>query len=134
MARIPKQLSWPGVHNSSAAIPPQPRSFRWAIWKSSVTLLALALLTLFGFTNLPAQEPNPEIDPATATKTDATFVFSADVHMSFNGYDDHQGIENSGAAIDFLLVKNETATSFLSPLSHMDGCIGKGFESVKDLC
>ncbi|MDD5035724.1 MAG: hypothetical protein PHE55_13305 [Methylococcaceae bacterium] len=68
--------------------------------------------------------------------TDATFAFTADVHVSFNGYDDHQGIFQSNGS-DYLLLFNETLKSIHDGtwVNH-DRCAepGSGFGFVKDLC
>ncbi|WP_263354691.1 metallophosphoesterase [Acidicapsa acidisoli] len=99
---------------------------------ASITAM-LFLFTIAG--NAHAQETSP----ANATSTDATFTFTADVHVSFDGYDDHQGIlddvqNQHGNPLDIFLIGNETMKSSGSPASHQDACVGSGFSMEKDLC
>ena len=50
----------------------------------------------------------------TTPPTDATFVFASDIHVAYNGYDDHQGIENLISHCDahvILLIGNVVVTS-----------------------
>ncbi len=82
-----------------------------------------------------SQSPKPE----AAVRTDATFVFTADVHVAFDSYDDHQGIDddvyNQGASKnDLSLIGDETSIAWPNVVEHHDGCIGKGYGFEKDLC
>jgi cytolysin (calcineurin-like family phosphatase) len=106
-------------------------------------LAVLALMSLAAFTLTPArgQELSGETAKASAQTTDVTFAFTSDVHVSFNGHDDHQGIldmVNTGRvpAINSLLIGNETMTKAgLGYIAmHSDACLGQGFSMVKDLC
>lgn len=67
--------------------------------------------------------------------TDATFVFTDDVHVSFNGASDSEGIIwEGGPRTQNFLIMNETAGSTANPFSYRDGCVGSGFNVTKDLC
>ena len=107
--------------------------FRERMLASFGLLVLASLLTPGAF----AQEPQPQVVTAP---TDATFTFTADVHVSYNGGDDHQGIEddvfNQGGNVnDLQLIKNETMLSPQKPSTHHDGCLsGSWFAMEKDLC
>ena len=99
--------------------------------------VGFVLLALLAAPLACAQQPEPEVQSAP---TDATFTFTADVHVAFNGIDDHQGIDdnvinNNGDPNDLLLIKNETLLSPLQPGTHHDGCLSNNwFGMEKDLC
>lgn len=96
-----------------------------------------ALIVIGLCMELGARAANAQDAPSPTSPTDVTFVFTADVHVAFNGYDDHQGIMNSGVdPFNYVLISDETATSLL-PGTHSDGCVGGTppiFNMVKDLC
>src|SRR5271155_5643718 len=100
-----------------AATAPAARvSFFHTFWPHVLMLLAF----LSAVASAHAQTPPPPVH------TDVTFTLTSDIHVAFNGYDDHQGIDASitGNPLDAFLIQNETVDSPTATSSHHDGCVG----------
>ena len=115
-----KQLSWLETKSIPAATQLHP---------SLSLVLALASLAVSVPAAGQAQTPAQEIERSAVSGTDVTFAFTADVHVSFNGHDDHQGIldmVNTGKvpAVNSLLIGNETMpkAGLAGLTAHSDAC------------
>jgi cytolysin (calcineurin-like family phosphatase) len=116
-------------------------SFFETFWPHALLLLAF----LSGVASAHSQTVPPPAPPLP--RTDATFTMTSDIHVAFNGYDDHQGIDATlaGSPLNSFLIYNETLDSSAALGSHHDGCVGtvtknsdgsksSPFGTLKDLC
>ncbi len=108
----------------------------------------LLLVTAIFCLAAPTAAGQVKTDAATPTRQDSTFVFSADIHVGFNGTDDTHGFFDfaNGASdgslnASLLYIADETAAG--SPINgsfsqQQDGCIANGIfpplPALKDVC